>query len=127
MSFDYNLSKDEDLWDQAVKLDDRQKVDFSREAKREALLDIFVVAEKEKTSMKGRRWKLGKRSDGEPIVLRDVLGRIAGWIDSYKDVVINTVNYDPSMWLFHGLLYTIRSIENSLRGRQCLRKAIQVR
>ncbi|KAF6236654.1 hypothetical protein HO173_004945 [Letharia columbiana] len=80
--------KDEDLWDHAVKLDDRQKVDLSREAKREALLDIHVVAEKEKTSTKGRQWKLEKRSDGEPIVLRDVLGRIAGWIDSYKDVVI---------------------------------------
>lgn len=51
-------------------------------------MDVYVVAEKEKTSMKGRRWKLEKRSDGEPIVLRDVWGRIAGWIGNYKDVVM---------------------------------------
>lgn len=51
-------------------------------------MDVYVVAEKEKTSMKGRPWKLGKRSDGEPLVLRDVLEKVAGWTDSYKDVVI---------------------------------------
>lgn len=85
------------LWDQAVKRlseDDRQQVDFSRENKREALSEILGVVEKEKTSMKGKQWKLGKRSDGKPIILRDVLGKIAGWIDKLKEVGDNAVNYE---------------------------------
>lgn len=74
------------LWDRAVKClseDDQQKINFSREGKREALSDILLVVEKEKTSVNGRQWKLGKRSDDEPIVLRDVLGKIAGWLDRF--------------------------------------------
>lgn len=86
------------LWDQAVKRlseDDQQPVDFSREDKREALSEILGILEKEKTSMKGKQWKLGKRSDGEPIILRDVLGKIAGRTDKFKEVGDNAVNYDP--------------------------------
>ena len=86
------------LWDQAVKHlseDDRQQVDFSPDDKREALPEILAVVETEKTLMKGREWKLGKRSNGEPIVLRDVLGKIANWIDKLKEVGDNAANFDP--------------------------------
>ncbi|CAD6572877.1 MAG: hypothetical protein ASARMPREDX12_005527 [Alectoria sarmentosa] len=75
--------------------DDRQQVDFSPDDRREALPEILAVVETEKTLIKGREWKLGKRSDGEPIVLRDVLGKIANWIDKLKEVGDNAANFDP--------------------------------
>ena len=67
--------------------DGRQQADFSQEHKRtreETLSGIFEVVEKEMTSMTGRQWELGKRSDGRPTVLRDVLGN--SWIDKVKEV-----------------------------------------
>ena len=45
--------------------------------------------------MKRRQWKLRKRSGGEPVVLRDVLGNIASWIDKFKEVGDNPANFDP--------------------------------
>ena len=86
-----------DLWDkavQALKEKDKQNVDFQRDDRRAILVDVLGVVQKRKQTCIERRLKY-KRSNGDSVHLYDVLGKIAKWVNKFKEVGDVAMQYDP--------------------------------
>ncbi|KAH7363777.1 hypothetical protein BKA65DRAFT_472146 [Rhexocercosporidium sp. MPI-PUGE-AT-0058] len=85
-----------DLWAQAVEKlspEDRTIINFSFN-KLSILSDL--KAETEAAQLKCEERRLGfKRSSGEKVILRDVLGKFAKWIALFREVGDVAVSYDP--------------------------------
>lgn len=85
-----------DLWALATsKLseDDRCNIDFSY-PKLKILSDLQNLTEQSRLECIGKRWGY-KRKSGETVILRDLFGKAAKWIDLFKQVGDNAVQYDP--------------------------------
>lgn len=63
--------------------------------KRDILAAALEAAENRKATSLRKRWKF-KRSNGEVVIIRDVLEKIAKWIDSFKAVGDAAVQFDAS-------------------------------
>ncbi|KAM5372227.1 hypothetical protein ACJA88_008976 [Fusarium oxysporum] len=86
------------LWDQAFSsLSADLKTALSQAAthKRDILAAALEAAENRKATSLRKRWKF-KRSNGEVVIIRDVLEKIAKWIDSFKAVGDAAVQFDAS-------------------------------
>ncbi|KAF5582266.1 ankyrin 1 [Fusarium pseudocircinatum] len=86
------------LWDQAFNsLSADLKTSLSQAAthKRDILAAALEAAETRKATSLRKRWKF-KRSNGEVVIIRDVLEKIAKWIDSFKAVGDAAVQFDAS-------------------------------
>ncbi|KAL5591485.1 hypothetical protein FOVSG1_010374 [Fusarium oxysporum f. sp. vasinfectum] len=62
---------------------------------RDILAAALEAAENRKATSLRKRWKF-KRSNGEVVIIRDVLEKIAKWIDSFKAVGDAAVQFDAS-------------------------------
>ena len=56
---------------------------------------VLSLVEERKASCIEKRWKF-KGSKGQTIIVRDVLEKIATWIDKFKAVGDVAVSYDPT-------------------------------
>ncbi|KAJ4258131.1 hypothetical protein NW762_008272 [Fusarium torreyae] len=63
--------------------------------KRDVLAAVLNAAENQRTISLRKRWKF-KRSNGEVVIVRDVLEKIAKWVDCFKAVGDTAVQFDAS-------------------------------
>src|ERR1700733_3526647 len=88
----------EDLWAKAAKaLNDKNQlpVDFNQMDRLTVLKDVLVAVEEKKQSCLKKRWKY-KNSKGEIVILRDLFEKIVVWVDKFKEVGDNAVQYNPT-------------------------------
>jgi len=87
----------EDLWAKAAKtLNDRNQlpIDANQTDRITILKDVLAaVEEKQQTCLK-KRWKY-KNSKGEDVIIRDLFAKIVVWVDKFKEVGDNAVQYAP--------------------------------
>jgi len=86
------------LWAKAVEAlsdSDKQHIDFSRLDKRAVLNDLLNVVEEKKRRCTEQSWKY-KKKDGEVVILRDSLEKVIKWVNKFKEVGDEAVQYDPS-------------------------------
>ncbi|KAF5663309.1 ankyrin 1 [Fusarium circinatum] len=86
------------LWDQAFNslgADLKTSLGQAATHKRDILAAALQAAENRKATSLRKRWKF-KRSNGEVVIIRDVLEKIAKWIDSFKAVGDAAVQFDAS-------------------------------
>ena len=74
---------------------DRRWIDFSQNDKRSSLEELLGLVEKDQRDDVKRQLEIPRKS-GKPIVLRDVLGKIANYIHRFREVGDNVVQYDPA-------------------------------
>ena len=87
-----------DLWALAaaqLSQQDREAIDFKDPDKLKALADLQRLTAEAKQRCIDRRWKYTRKS-GETVILRDVFDKIVKWIDTFKRVGDNVVQYDPT-------------------------------
>jgi hypothetical protein len=85
-----------DLWALAaaeLSEDDRRNINFSCE-KRQILEDLLELARGSEKRCVEKRWRYTRKS-GETVILRDLFCKIVKWIDIFKQVGDNAVQYDP--------------------------------
>ncbi|CAH0045340.1 unnamed protein product [Clonostachys solani] len=87
----------DNLWKAAVdSVGDELKaqIDFKQESKIDTLGELLSVTEKAKKRLTDRAWSF-KRSSGEKVIVRDVLGKVAKWVNLVKQVGDFAVQFDP--------------------------------
>ncbi|CAG9938653.1 unnamed protein product [Clonostachys rosea f. rosea IK726] len=87
----------DNLWKAAVdSVGDELKaqIDFKQESKVDTLGELLSVTEKAKKRLTDRAWSF-KRSSGEKVIVRDVLGKVAKWVNLVKQVGDFAVQFDP--------------------------------
>ncbi|CAH0002507.1 unnamed protein product [Clonostachys byssicola] len=87
----------DNLWKAAVdSVGDELKsqIDFKQESKIDTLGELLSVTEKAKKRLTDRAWSF-KRSSGEKVIVRDVLGKVAKWVNLIKQVGDFAVQFDP--------------------------------
>jgi hypothetical protein len=110
-----NCRKLENLWDKAAETlshADRQEIDFNRSDKRTILNDVLKMVNVKKDQCMRGRWKY-KNRNGEDVVLRDLIEKMAKWVNKFKEVGDVAVQYDPTHaalpWAGVRLLLQVRS------------------
>ena len=73
--------------------EDRHNINFSRE-KHQILEELLVLAEGSEKKCIEKRWRYTRKS-GETVILRDLFGKIVKWINIFKQIGDNAVQYDP--------------------------------
>ncbi|MCJ1269051.1 hypothetical protein MMC22_008939 [Lobaria immixta] len=87
----------EQLWDKAFQKlseNDRGTIDPQHTEKLDILQDVLEAVEKKKQLCLRKRWKY-KKSNGEVIILRDLLEKVMVWVNKFKEVVDVAIQYDP--------------------------------
>ncbi|KAI9708535.1 MAG: hypothetical protein M1820_003997 [Bogoriella megaspora] len=74
---------------------DRTHIEASYSDNRPVLLDLLSIVEQKKEECQKRGWKYTK-SNGEQIIVRDVVDKIAKWVWKFKEIGDVIVNYDPA-------------------------------
>lgn len=86
------------LWDQAVQTlsdEDRSIIHSHAADKKLAILgDVLAAVEKKRLVCMEKRWKY-KKSNGEVLILRDLLDKVVAWVNNFKSVGDVAVQYDP--------------------------------
>ena len=88
----------QNLWQKALDtLDDDLKLslDVRKSTKRNILAVLLKTAEEKRQLYLQKRWKF-KKSNGEEVILRDVLEKVIVWLQKFKEVGDVAVQYDPS-------------------------------
>ena len=86
----------ENLWQKALQdLDEEDKanVDFSNSNKLDILKDILAIAEDKRQVCLEKRWKY--RKGKKEVIIRDQLEKIVGWVDKFKQIGDQAMQYDP--------------------------------
>ncbi|KAL1851056.1 hypothetical protein Daus18300_012665 [Diaporthe australafricana] len=85
------------LWDhafQSLSLELQANLNAMRTHKRDVLDAVLKDAESKRTLSTQKRWKYTK-PNGDIIIVRDVLEKIVGWVEKFKDTGDTIVQYDP--------------------------------
>ncbi|KAF4344015.1 hypothetical protein FBEOM_2059 [Fusarium beomiforme] len=93
-----NNTTAQSLWDQAfssLRTDLQTSLGQAATHRRDILAAVLDAAENRKAASLRKRWKF-KRSNGEVVVVRDLLEKIAKWIDCFKAVGDTAVQFDAS-------------------------------
>lgn len=86
-----------DLWAHAAtELPDniKRNINFNRPDKLNILAELHATAEQSRQRSIESRWKY-TRKNGEVVIVRDVLGKIVRWVDTFKQVGDAAIQYDP--------------------------------
>ncbi len=78
---------------QSLDDEDRANVDVKNIDKLEILKDILKIAEEKRRLCLEKRWKYKKGS--KEIIIRDQIEKIVDWIDKFKQIGDQVVQYDP--------------------------------
>ncbi|KAK7403729.1 hypothetical protein QQX98_010501 [Neonectria punicea] len=87
----------DDLWDAAVEtLGDElaPQIDDYQQTKENALSELLAATEQARARMVDKSWSF-KRKNGEKVIVRDVLAKVAKWVNHFKAVGDVAVQYDP--------------------------------
>jgi ankyrin repeat protein len=87
-----------DLWKKAVDSLDPQVIaglDPAKTGMRDIVTAVFRVAHTKRDESVKKRWRISRRGK-QDIIVRDVMEKIIFWIDRFKDVGDNAVQYDPA-------------------------------
>ena len=89
----------DDLWASALdKLSevDRQQLEFDGCNNLDVLSGLQALTERAREDCIMKRWRLPRRSgNGETIVLRDLFSKIVVWVNIFKQVGDNMIQFDP--------------------------------
>jgi ankyrin repeat protein len=86
-----------DLWKKAVDSLDPQVIaglDPAKTGMRDIVTAVFRVAQTKRDESVKKRWRISRRGK-QDIIVRDVMEKIVFWIERFKDVGDNAVQYDP--------------------------------
>jgi hypothetical protein len=72
----------------------KRNINFNRPDKLNILAELHAIAEHSRQRSLESRWKY-TRKNGEVVIVRDVLGKIVRWVDTFKQVGDAAVQYDP--------------------------------
>jgi hypothetical protein len=92
------MKKSEDLWVSALERlgkADRQQVAFDGQNRISVLSDLQSLTETARDECVEKRWRFRRPDNGETIILRDLFGKIVSWINLFKQIGDNAVQYDP--------------------------------
>ena len=87
----------EDLWKEAAQTlgrNDFERITAGRDERRAILVDILGIVKRKQEICKQKRWKYIKHS-GEEVLLHNVFAKISRWINRFKEVGDNAMQYDP--------------------------------
>ena len=87
----------EDLWSSALSRlsqEDRQKVVLEGQNQLSVLSQLHTLTDTAKDQCIKKGWRLN-RHNGETIILRDLFSNIAVWINVFKKIRDNAIQYDP--------------------------------
>ncbi|KAB2575166.1 hypothetical protein DBV05_g6187 [Lasiodiplodia theobromae] len=73
----------------------KANINLASTSRRDILEAVLQVSEEKRTLCMKKQWRF-KKSNGEEIILRDVLEKISRWIDRFKAVGDTAVQFDPS-------------------------------
>lgn len=83
------------LWDKALQAldeEDKASINFSTN-KLDILEDILAAAAEKQRMCLEKRWKYKKGN--KEIIIRDQLEKIVAWVDKFKQIGDQVVQYDP--------------------------------
>jgi hypothetical protein len=86
-----------DLWKKAVDSLDPHLItglDPAKTGVRDIVTAVFRVAQAKRDESAKKRWRISRRGK-QDVIVRDVMEKIIFWIDRFKDVGDNAVQYDP--------------------------------
>ena len=81
------------MW--TLKNDDKLQIDFNRKDWLAILKDVLDATEGKKKRCIEKCWKY-KRHNGDVVILRDVFEKMVGWVNKFKEVGDNAMQYDPA-------------------------------
>ncbi|KAH6889612.1 hypothetical protein B0T10DRAFT_486475 [Thelonectria olida] len=87
----------DDLWTAAIKDLDQEsqsRIDFNND-KIDVLNDLLAITDDAKTRMVDKSWGY-TRKDGRKVFMRDIVARVAKWVNHFKEVGDTIVQYDPA-------------------------------
>lgn len=88
------------LWDEAIKsLGEFDEDDFSAVVKRDfeaqiSIKEVVATVQQSIDGTKAKRWAYTK-SNGQKVVLWELLGKVLKWVNKFKEVGDSAVQYDP--------------------------------
>ena len=85
------------LWERALETLDgdlKASIDFKKSTKHNILAAVLKTAEEKKQLCLKKRWKF-KKSNGEEVILRDLIEKIIVWLEKFKAVGDVAMQYDP--------------------------------
>lgn len=91
-------SQSQNLWQKALEsLDDDLKasLNFKKSTQPNIVAAVLRTAQEKKQLCLQKRWKF-KKTNGEEIILRDVVEKIIVWLDKFKAVGDAAIQYDPA-------------------------------
>lgn len=86
------------LWEKAFQLldsDTQKGLGPSKTNRRDVLSAVLQEVEKARDLALRKRWKYTK-PNGDVVIVRDVMEKIAGWIQRFKETGDAAVQYDPA-------------------------------
>ena len=92
------MKRSEDLWVSALESlgkEDRQHIVFDQEDRLDILSDLQALTQAASDECIQKRWRFRRPDNGEVIILRDLLGKIVSWVNLFKQIGDNAVQYDP--------------------------------
>lgn len=93
-----STEQSENLWQKALDTldeDTKNYLDYQNAVKRDVLAALLRTAREKKSLCLRKRWKF-KKSNGQEVVLRDVVEKIIIWLDKFKAVGDMAMQYDPA-------------------------------
>ena len=92
------MKTSENFWEAALKRiekDDRDQLAFGGLDHIDVLSDRQTLTDNAKEECVKKRWRVRRPDNGETIILRDLFGKIVTWINLFKHIGDNAVQYDP--------------------------------
>lgn len=93
-----STEQSENLWQKVFDTldeDTKNYLDYQNAVKRDVLAALLRTAQEKKSLCLRKRWKF-KKSNGQEVVLRDVVEKIIIWLDKFKAVGDMAMQYDPA-------------------------------
>lgn len=87
----------ENLWERALEAlekEERANIDLNNTDKLHILQDILTATEEKQRMCLAKRWTY--RKGNKEIIIRDQLEKIVRWVDKFKQIGDQVVQYDPS-------------------------------
>ncbi|KAF7125236.1 hypothetical protein CNMCM5793_001414 [Aspergillus hiratsukae] len=112
------------LWASAIaSLSDSQRafIDFRPDNKLEALSELLRYTNEQRDRCVGKSWRW-KRKDGEVVIVRDLLAKVASWAIKFRDMGDLLIQMDPVHaalpWV--GVRFLIQSVVSDFQNYNCL-------
>ena len=88
------------LWAVALNhptVEDRQAISLDGQGGLDILKDLQILVNDAKAKSIEKRWRCRRPGrGGETVILRDLFGKIANWLNRFKEIGDIVVQYDPS-------------------------------